>query len=248
MGPSDTADLARDRLAVALDVASLGEAVTLMEQLKDRVGWFKIGAELFTAVGPRALEEARRRGKVFLDTNVHDIPRTAAATVSSAARHGVDLLTLHASGGLTMLEAARRAAEDASRGGPRVKLLAVTVLTSLGEADLEEIGQRGPVPSQVARLVDLTQRAGLDGIVASPQEVRAVRERAGKRLMIVTPGVRASREPAGDQQRIASCEEAIRAGADLLVVGRPILQARDPSEAAQTLLEAIRKSLDAAPA
>jgi orotidine-5'-phosphate decarboxylase len=242
------ADPVRDRLAVALDVASLGEAVSLMEQLKSWVGWFKIGAELFTAVGPRALEEARRRGKVFLDTKVHDIPRTAAAAVSSAARHGVDLLTLHASGGLAMLDAARRAAEEAGRGGPRVKLLAVTVLTSLGEAALQEVGQRGPVPSQVARLVDLALRAGLDGVVASPREAWAVRERAGGRLMIVTPGVRASREPAGDQQRIASCEEAIGAGADLLVVGRPIVQARDPAEAARTLLEAIRKSLEAAPA
>jgi orotidine-5'-phosphate decarboxylase len=248
VGARIAAESVHDRLVVALDVPSLTEAVALMEQLQGLAGWFKIGAQLFTAAGPSALKEARRRGRLFLDTKVHDIPNAAAAAVRAAAEHGVELMTLHASGGIRMLRAARAAAAEGSRGVEtgRLRLLAVTVLTSLEASALEEVGQRGPLLEQVQRLANLALAAGLDGVVASPLEATAIRRQAGNRLTIVTPGVRASHEAGDDQNRTASCEEAIRAGADLLVVGRPILRAPDPAQAARVLLEAIRKSLEAA--
>jgi orotidine-5'-phosphate decarboxylase len=236
---------ARDRLAVALDVPTLAEAEALIEALAGVPGWLKVGAELFTAVGPPALAAAGRRAQVFLDTKLHDIPNTVARSVAAATRHGVSMLTLHAAGGRAMLRAAREAAEDtaAACGGSRPALIAVTVLTSFAAADLEEVGVTdASVEDQVARLVDLAVAAGLDGIVASPREAAAVRRRAGEALRIVTPGIRPRDWPADDQARAASAAEAIAAGSDVLVVGRPVLRAPDPAAAARGLIGEIEQA------
>jgi orotidine-5'-phosphate decarboxylase len=237
---------ARERLAVALDVASLPEAEALIRQLDGVAGWLKVGAELFTAVGPPALAAARGPARVFLDVKLHDIPNTVARAVAAATVQGVSMLTLHASGGCEMLRAARRAAEDAAgaAGVERPALVAVTVLTSLSPADLKEIGvATSRVEDQVERLVDLVLAAGLDGIVASPREAAAVRRRAGEALRIVTPGIRPAHWPGDDQARTASAAEAIRAGADLLVVGRPVTRSPDPASAAREIVSEIERGL-----
>ena len=236
---------ARDRLAIALDVPALADAEALIEALAGVPGWLKVGGELFTAAGPPALAAAGRRAKVFLDTKLHDIPNTVARSVAAATRHGVSMLTLHAGGGSAMLRAAREAAEDAAAacGGSRPALIAVTVLTSFSPADLEEVGIAGAeVEDQVARLVDLAVAAGLDGVVASPWEAASVRGRAGEALRIVTPGIRPRDWPADDQARAASAAEAIAAGSDVLVVGRPVLRAPDPAAAARKLIGEIEQA------
>jgi orotidine-5'-phosphate decarboxylase len=239
---------ARDYLAVALDVPRLDTAEDLVRRLAGAAGWLKVGSELFTAVGPAALAAAGSSARVFLDTKFHDIPNTVAGAVASATRHGVGMLTLHASGGMAMLRAAREAAEQtaAVTGNARPLLIGVTVLTSLSPADLKELGfEASSVEEQVARLVDLALAAGLDGVVASPREAAAVRRRAGTSLRIVTPGVRPEGAVADDQRRTASVGEAIEAGADLVVVGRPVVRAPDPAAAARQLVREIEVALGA---
>jgi orotidine-5'-phosphate decarboxylase len=240
----------RERLAVALDVADLDAARRLVGALEGVPGWLKVGSELFTAAGPAALVAAREAGRVFLDLKYHDIPNTVAGAVRAATRHGASLLTVHASGGPAMLRAAREAAEEeaAARGTPRPRLVAVTVLTSLGAGELGRVGVAGDVESQVGRLVDLALEAGLDGVVASPQEAARVRRRAGDALLLVTPGVRPARWAADDQTRTAAAGVAIRSGADLIVVGRPVTRAPDPAHAARELLAEIEEALVAQPA
>ncbi len=236
----------RDLLAVALDVPHLGDAEPLLRALAGVPGWIKIGAELFTAAGPAALASASAAGsRVFLDTKIHDIPHTAARAVAAATRHGVGMLTLHASGGLSMLAAAREAADDAaaSAGREPPALLGVTVLTSFGPADLKEIGVDGSMDGHVARLVDLAVEAGLDGVVASPREAASVRARAGAGFRIVTPGIRPASWPADDQTRTATATEAVAAGADVLVVGRPVVRAQDPAAAAREVVREIEDAL-----
>jgi orotidine-5'-phosphate decarboxylase len=234
-------EAARDQLAVALDVPDLARAEALIDALAGVPGWLKVGGELFTEAGPAALAAAGRHAKVFLDTKLYDIPNTVARTVAAATRHGVSMLTLHAGGGGAMLRAARDAAEDAAAatGGPRPELLAVTVLTSFSPGDLKEVGILAGIEEQVNRLVDLAQAAGLDGIVTSPREAAGVRQRVGADLRIVTPGIRPSGSPPDDQARAATPAEAIAAGADVLVVGRPVLGAADPAAAARSLIAEI---------
>ncbi len=239
---------ARERLAVALDVSAPAEAEALIAALEGVPGWLKVGSELFTAAGPAAVAAARGSARVFLDLKFHDIPNTVARAVASATRHGVSLLTVHAAGGGEMLRAAREAAEEAAAacGVPRPLLVAVTVLTSLSPADLKEVGVAvDGVEQQVARLVDVTLEAGLDGVVASPREAALVRARAGSALRIVTPGVRPADWPADDQVRTAGAAAAIEAGADLLVVGRPVVRASVPAEAARALVREIEQGLAA---
>jgi orotidine-5'-phosphate decarboxylase len=187
---------------------------------------------------------AAERGRVFLDTKLHDIPHQVARTVQAVTAHGVSLLTLHASGGAAMLRAAREAADEAAArlGCERPRLVAVTVLTSLGESDLKEIGVAGGVEDQVARLVDLAVEVGLDGVVASPREAAAIRRRAPG-FFLVTPGIRSGGAVGDDQTRTAAPGDAIRAGADLLVVGRPILQAPDRAAAARAVVAEIESAL-----
>jgi orotidine-5'-phosphate decarboxylase len=232
---------ARDRLAVALDVPDLAAARAAVARLGGVPGWLKIGSELYTAAGPAALGLAGESARIFLDTKLHDIPRTVAGSVAAAARHGVGMLTLHCAGGGAMLRAAREAAGEATAatGQERPLLVGVTLLTSLAPADLAEVGLAAPALDQVLRLAELALEAGLDGIVASPREAAALRGRFGSRPLVVTPGVRPVGWPRDDQARTATARQAIAAGADLLVVGRPVLGAADPGRAARDLIAEI---------
>jgi len=212
--------------------------VALARRLDGLAGCFKIGSELFTAAGPRAVEAIAGLGaKIFLDLKFHDIPNTVAGAVAAAARlPGIRLLNVHASGGLQMMRAAARALP---RGRGRPMLLGVTLLTSLDAAALRRIGIAGSPASRVVKLSKLAQQAGLDGVVASPREVRAIRRACGPRFLLVVPGVRPGWAARGDQARVATPAEAVRAGADYIVVGRPITAARDPHAAARRILEEI---------
>ncbi|MGH7321807.1 MAG: orotidine-5'-phosphate decarboxylase, partial [Candidatus Rokuibacteriota bacterium] len=219
----------RDRLIVALDVPTLPEARALVDRLDGVVSMFKVGSQLFTAAGPAAVELVRGRGRhVFLDLKYHDIPATVSGAVREAARLGVSLLTVHASGGGEMLRAAAATAAEVSRGRPRI--LAVTVLTSLGRAALQrELRVSLPVEGHVVHLAELARGAGCDGVVASPLEAGRLRAAMGPDWLIVTPGVRPGPAELGDQVRVATPTAARRAGADYVVVGRPITAAPDPA-------------------
>lgn len=225
---------ARDRLIVALDVPSAAQARQIVQTLGEAISTYKIGKQLFTAEGPGIVRDLVSSGrKVFLDLKFHDIPNTVAGAVRSAAELGVSMLTVHASGGSKMLKAAVEAS-NASAAKPMI--LAVTVLTSLGDADLQEIGVSGNVLSQVRRLGALARSAGCGGLVASAHEARELRRELGDAFEIVTPGVRPAGAAVGDQARVLTPAEAIRAGATRLVVGRPISEASNPAEAAKQIL------------
>jgi orotidine-5'-phosphate decarboxylase len=231
----------RDRVFVALDVESLEEAARLLDRLEDAVSGVKIGSQLFTSAGPAAVELAHKRGhRVFLDLKFHDIPNTVAGAVRSAARLGVYMLNVHASGGAQMMRAAAESAAQAARdfGVARPICLGVTVLTSLDRRALEaEVGVTASIDGHVLRLADAARQAGLDGCVASPQEIRRIRLALGARFAIVTPGIRpASTAAADDQKRVATPRAALEAGADYLVVGRPITAAPDPKAAAAAII------------
>ena len=227
-----------DQLLIALDVSSADQAIRLSDRLRDLAGGFKIGSRLFTAEGPRLVNELVERGhRVFLDLKYHDIPSTVATAVRAAADLGVWMLTVHASGGLAMLQAAQQAA-TASSSGPRV--VAVTVLTSLDDDALRQIGVSQPIPDQVESLAGLALEAGIDGVVASPLEVERIRARFGPTFTIVTPGIRTSRAGSSDDQaRTLSPAHAVRAGASYLVVGRPIYADPDPRSAALEIAQQI---------
>ena len=224
-----------EQLLVALDVDTVAEARALADRLRGTVGGFKIGSRLFTGTGPGFVEELAARGdRVFLDLKFHDIPNTVAGAVAAATRLGVWMVNVHASGGSAMMRAAREAAdEEAARRSIRPPLvIAVTVLTSLDDSALSQIGFNTSAASQVERLAALTQSAGLDGVVASPQEIAIIRRHCGPRFSIVTPGIRGAGDAKGDQSRTMSAADALAAGASYLVVGRPIIGADDPREAA----------------
>ena len=223
---------ASERLIVALDVPTAEDALRLVDRLAGRVGLFKVGSQLFTAAGPEVVRAiVARNQKVFLDLKYHDIPNTVGAAVKSAAGLGVSLLTLHGLGGRAMLEAAARA----RAGG--VRLLAVTVLTSHDEASLADIGFARPLSDSVRRLARLARDAGIDGVVASPHEVGLIREACGKGFLIVIPGIRPAGAQAGDQARLATPAAALSAGADYLVVGRPVTEAPDPAAAVAAIVQ-----------
>ena len=222
------------RLAVALDTSEREEILRLGRALRGRVGMAKVGLEAFTAHGPALVAEVGELGMpVFLDLKLHDIPNTVERAARNAARLGVAMLTVHASGGEAMLRAAVAGAASAERP-PAV--LAVTVLTSLDDATLMGLGIPGGAADRVAAWAALAQRCGCAGIVCSPQEAAALRSALGPNLLLVTPGVRPSGESSGDQRRVATPREAVAAGADLLVVGRPITAATDPVAAAEAIL------------
>jgi orotidine-5'-phosphate decarboxylase len=236
----------RSSLIVALDFDSLSTALKFAKQLAESVGMFKIGSQLFTAAGPAAVREIAALGPgIFLDLKFHDIPNTVAgAVLSCAALNGVQLMNVHALGGSAMLHAAAQAIGAAqAMGADRPRLLAVTILTSMDQKAIREVGIAGPPKQRVAKLAKLAKTAGADGVVASVQEARAIRKSCGRDFLIVTPGVRpknnAGAAKSDDQVRTATPTEAIRAGADFLVVGRPILAAPDPRAAAQAIVDEI---------
>jgi orotidine-5'-phosphate decarboxylase len=232
---------ARDRLIVALDVPGATQARQAVQSLGDTVTTYKIGKQLFVAAGPEFVREQVAGGrKVFLDLKFHDIPNTVAAAVRSAAELGVSMMTVHASGGSKMLKAAVEAAEQVPA---KPLVLAVTVLTSLADTDLQEVGFSGNVLSQVLRLGALARTAGCGGLVASALEARELRRELGEGFAIVTPGVRPAGADVGDQARVVTPGEAIKAGATHLVVGRPILAAKDPGQAARLLVAELEQAL-----
>jgi orotidine-5'-phosphate decarboxylase len=230
----------RERLIVALDVPSLTEAEGLLDRLGGLVTRFKIGSQLFTAAGPAAVAAARRRdAEVFLDLKFHDIPNTVAGAAREATRLGVFMFNVHASGGLAMMRAAAEATATAAgeAGGRRPLVIAVTVLTSLDRAALQqEVGVPSSVEGHVLHLCQLARAAGLDGNVASPREIAPIRNNLGRGWVIVTPGVRPAGSARQDQSRVDTPEAAARAGAHYVVVGRPIIAAPDPARAAEAIL------------
>ena len=226
-------------IIVALDVPSWQQARDLVAELSPVVGFFKIGMELFTAVGPKAVEAVQAAGgRVFLDLKYHDIPNTVKGAVAAAASLGVDMMTVHASGGAAMLQAATAGALQVSK--PPV-LLGVTVLTSIDAETLQsELHIRAGLAEQVVHLGKMAIDSGLQGIVASPLEIANLREALGEETIIVTPGIRPPWEKRDDQRRVATPREALALGADYLVIGRPITAATDPKAAATKILAELR--------
>jgi orotidine-5'-phosphate decarboxylase len=220
---------ARDRLVVALDASTRDEVLRLADGLQGVAGVLKIGLQAFIANGPSIVREIVGRGeKVFLDLKIHDIPNTAGNAAAEAASLGASITTVHAAGGEAMLRACANSA---------LLVLGVTVLTSIDEDELQRIGFAGRVLDNAVRLAQLTQRAGLSGVVASPHEIRSIRQACGDDFVILTPGIRPAGMEAGDQRRTMTPREAVAAGADYIVVGRPITSAADPRSAALRIVE-----------
>ncbi|MGC9159108.1 MAG: orotidine-5'-phosphate decarboxylase [Terracidiphilus sp.] len=239
----DRAGEARKRLIVALDVPNAASALALAVSLEKTCQWFKVGLELFVAAGPAVIASLAERGySVFLDLKFHDIPNTVAGAVRSAAALGVKMMTLHAAGGPAMLSAARAALEGVAAPP---ELLAVTVLTSMDPAQMNAAGFDRSPSEQVELLARMGLGTGMKGFVCSPQEVARLRALTGPEGVLVVPGIRPAGAAAGDQKRIASPAEALRMGASYLVVGRPITQAPDPAEAAETILQEMYGALPA---
>jgi orotidine-5'-phosphate decarboxylase len=224
-------DEARERLAVALDFPSEAEALALVDKLEGSCKWLKVGMELYYAAGNGLVERLKARGfEVFLDLKLHDIPNTVAGAVRSVAGLGAGLLTIHAGGGKAMMTAAVGAAPK------DLKLLAVTVLTSMDAGGLTGVGVNEAPAAQVLRLGRLAIESGISGLVCSAEEVSALRRDLGAEVMLVTPGIRSAEDAVGDQRRVATPESAIRMGSSMLVVGRPITRASDPAAAARRIL------------
>src|SRR5207245_2344799 len=221
---------AGDKIIVALDVATKAQALALVEQLRDKISFFKIGLQLYTAEGPEIVRAVLATGvKVFLDLKLHDIPDTVARAVESASSLGVQMLTIHLSGGAEMIQAA-----TARKG--KMSLLGVTVLTSANDQTLRETGISDTLDKQVVRLAKLGIESGIDGIVASPHEIKSLRAEFGDKIKIVVPGIRPSWSEPGDQKRFMTPPQAIKAGADYLVIGRPITAHKNPREAVERIL------------
>jgi orotidine-5'-phosphate decarboxylase len=223
----------RDRLVVALDVPTADEALALVDRLAGSVGMFKVGSQLFTAAGPRLVEDLVRRGeKVFLDLKFHDIPNTVSSAARVACGLGVSLFTVHGLGGSAMVSAAVEAV-----AGTGTRVLAITVLTSHAPGSLQELGIAGALPDVVRRLALVAHGARAHGVVASPEEIPLLRQACGPGFLIVTPGIRPASAAQGDQARVATPPAAVAAGADYIVVGRPILKAADPARAAADIVQ-----------
>lgn len=234
----------RERLILALDVDDLDRVKVLVKLLANEVGMFKVGKQLFTHAGPSAVKLIQEMGgKVFLDLKFHDIPTTVAKAAVGATRLGVRMFNVHASGSLEMMrktarEVGRVCRQEALR---RPIMLAVTVLTSLNKSDLEKVGVDREIADQVVRLALLTREAGMDGVVAAPHEVAGIRAACGRRFIIVSPGIRPQRGKRNDQRRVMTPEDAVRAGVDYIVVGRPIMEAKDPLRAAREMISEMER-------
>ncbi len=231
--------LPRDRILVALDTPDLARAKALATALSGLVGGLKIGKEFFAAHGPQGVREVAGSQALFLDLKFHDIPNTVAGALRAAVDLEPLIVNVHTSGGQAMMAAAAEAVRDAAaaRGIQRPRLIGVTVLTSLDDADLDAIGQRGPAADQVLRLARLARDSGLDGVVCSPREIAGLRETLGPDFLLVVPGIRPDWAAKGDQKRVTTPIEALAAGADYLVIGRPITGAEDPAAAARRIAE-----------
>jgi orotidine-5'-phosphate decarboxylase len=237
------------RLIVALDVETFDQAVSLSDTLRQTTKSFKVGSQLFTACGPRIVTHLKQAGlTVFLDLKYHDIPNTVAKAAAAATALGADIINLHAMGGFAMMEAASKAVIETARklDIPVPALLSVTVLTSMDEATFQDVlGTPGrSLPDQILHLARLTQSAGLAGVVASPHEIALLRKELGPDFIILTPGIRPAASDSGDQKRFLTPGEAMKLGADYLVVGRPITGADDPAQAAAAILTEMRNAID----
>lgn len=229
-----------NRILVALDTTETAQAVTLCKTLEGMVGGVKLGLEFVSANGPDGVRAVTETGQpLFLDLKFHDIPNTVAAAVRAVVPLQPTILNVHASGGMAMMEAARDAAQEIAREHdiPVPMTIAVTVLTSLDDADLATVGQRNPAEAQAVRLAELAKDAGLDGVVCSPKEILAIRRACGPDFKLIVPGIRPLWSVTGDQKRFSSPAAAIKDGADFLVIGRPITAADDPAEAAGRIAE-----------
>ena len=224
----------KERLIIALDVPNAAAAQAMVQKIGDAGVFYKIGLQLFAAEGPSIVREIVRSGKkVFLDLKFHDIPNTVSGAVQSAAALGATFITVHAAGGSRML---RAAAEAADQSASRPKILAVTMLTSLGDKDLPELGMAGNTAENVLRLAVVARSAGCHGLVASPHEVSGLRRQTGPEMLIITPGIRLAGDAGVDQVRTATASAAVKAGASHLVVGRPITAATNPQKAVESIL------------
>jgi orotidine-5'-phosphate decarboxylase len=230
----------QNRIIFALDVGDMGSAKSWVRKLKGHVGWFKVGLELFTAVGPDIVKLVKDNGiQCFLDLKFHDIPNTVAGAVRSAVKTGADMMTIHLSGGRAMILAARDTAREESKalGSVKPKVVGVSVLTSLGTDDLNEIGVGKNPSDQVAHLSQLASSCNIDGMVCSAEDLPHIRRSVPESLLLITPGIRPGGSQKGDQKRIATPSFALKSGADLLVIGRPISEASDPIKAVQQIVE-----------
>jgi len=235
--------IADKRLIVAIDVDTMGKVQNLVETLGDSVSYYKVGMELFYSVGNQVITYLRSQGKdVFLDLKLNDIPNTVGQSLAALTELGISMLNVHASGGSTMMAAAAQAVKNKaySMGIERPKLIAVTVLTSIDSGEWNALGYNLDLSKQVVHLARLAQNAGLDGVVASPQEAAQIRAACGDEFSIVTPGIRPSGAAINDQSRIATPASALKSGAHHLVIGRPITAAQDPRQAAQVILQEMR--------
>ncbi|VAX24419.1 Orotidine 5'-phosphate decarboxylase [hydrothermal vent metagenome] len=237
---------AKDRLIISLDVPSRDSAMRVVESLNGSVRWVKVGSQLFTAEGPKVVADLKKAGfNVFLDLKFHDIPNTVASAGRSAVDLGVDLFNVHAMGGSAMM---KKTVEELSSycektRKPKPKIIAVTVLTSMNADDLKEIGFNSQPDEMVLRLARLAKESGLNGVVSSPWEVSAIKSAMGEGFLVVTPGVRPSWAVKDDQVRIKTPAEAIKEGADMLVVGRPVLKADNPADSANRIIDEINSAL-----
>ena len=230
----------QERLIVALDVDSIEKAVHLTKLLSPHVGAFKVGMQLYNSVGPEIIYTLKKLGaNIFVDLKLHDIPNTVAQASRVLTSHGVDILNVHAAGGKEMMQSAAQAVhkEALDKGLPRPLVIAVTILTSINlQVFQEEIGFAGEIEDKVVAWAKLAQAAGLDGVVASPQEIKAIRTACGPEFVIITPGIRPSGGAVHDQKRVTTPREALAAGATYIVVGRPITASTDPVEAAISIV------------
>jgi len=232
----------KDKIIFALDLEHFTEAQRWVSLLKEHVGIFKVGKQLFTHAGPKVVDMIRQKGqKVFLDLKFHDIPNTVAKAGEEATKLNVTMFNLHALGGFEMMRKTVEASKATAKslGIPKPLILAVTILTSMDEETLKEVGVQGPLLEEVGRLALLALKAGVDGVVASPQEIGIIRQKCGEKFLIVTPGIRPPSDKKDDQKRTLTPREAIAAGANYLVIGRPIKEAKDPIEAVQRIIEDI---------
>jgi len=232
----------KEKIIFALDVEHFREAQQWVNLLKDQVGIFKVGKQLFTHAGPKVVDMIRQKGqKVFLDLKFHDIPNTVAKAGEEATKLHVSMFNLHALGGSEMMKKTVETSKATAKslGIPKPLILAVTILTSMDEEILKEVGIHGPILEEVGRLAQLSLRAGVDGVVASPQEIGIIRQKCGEDFLIITPGIRLPTGKKDDQKRTLSPKEAVLAGANYLVIGRPIKEAKDPLEAVQKIIEDI---------